>query len=239
MSARFGMMGRRAFLCGCCSAVGYFKLLRPTLAEDINIASIEMAPFHMIPFTNEYVRFVNAKIPAGKIGSWHRHTRDFAYVYLEVSPVEATNLGGKPTRASRKAGDVVFAPYAKQPIVHQVANIGTADFQVIGIELLEGLSDRFEPQDRPTPYVKVLDNDRIVGWRLILEPDQSAPSIFQAAPAARFVVQSGDVVETYHTGTKHELNLSHSDFAWLNPGSHRSIKNVGTSVVELVEFELR
>ena len=53
------------------------------------------------------------------------------------------------------------------------------------------------------------------------------------------MVQPGDVVERYPDRTWHELNLSHADIAWLDPGPSRTVENVGETVVDFVEFELK
>ncbi len=232
-------LGRRQFLCGCCTAIGSAALPSQLRAEDPNIVPVEMAPYHILPFKNEYAKFIVSRIPPGKIGSWHRHSRDFAFVYAQAPVVEVANLGKPPAKISRKTGEVVFANYSAQPLVHQITNIGEHDFHIMGIELLEGPVGRFTPQDRPPPYVKVMENERLIGWRLVLEPQQSADSIVQSAPAARFVVRSGTFVEGYPDKSSHELNLSAGDFAWIDSGVSREMKNVGSSTLELVEFELK
>ncbi|MGE7414494.1 hypothetical protein [Methylobacterium tarhaniae] len=230
---------RRQFLCGCCASFGSAAFLLKTMAGSPDILPLELAPYHVLPFDNQYARFIVSRIPPGKVGSWHRHLRDFAFVYVQAPLIEVAVLGKDPVRTTRKVGEVVFANYSKQPIAHQIANIGDHDFHIMGIELLDGPPSRFTPQDRPPPYIKVTENDRIVGWRLVLEPQQSAPSITQAAPAARFVIRPGIFSEVYPEKTRHELNLSQGDFAWIDPGVSRAIENLGNSTIEFVEFEIK
>jgi hypothetical protein len=45
-------------------------------------------------------------------------------------------------------------------------------------------------------YVQIMDNDRVRGWRLVLEPGQSASTIRQTAPGIRIVVDGGELVES-------------------------------------------
>ncbi len=241
MSIGRSVVGKRQFLCGCCASLAAASVPRfAAAASDPTIVPVEMAPFHMLPFENEFVRLLNVKIPAGKVGSWHKHSLDFAQVYLGVSPIESTRLDGKPPSPFLpKLGEVVFTGYSKQSLVHQVANVGDGDFHTMAIEILDAPSGRFSPRSRPEPYTMVMDSERVLGWRLILQPGQSAPSITQTAPAVRFVVQGGDIVEGYPDQKSHELNLTHADFAWQSPGSSRSVANVGNSVMEFVEFELK
>ena len=53
------------------------------------------------------------------------------------------------------------------------------------------------------------------------------------------VVQGGDIVESAQDKPDHELNLVRGDFAWQAAGTMRAVRNVGTSPVEWVEFELK
>jgi hypothetical protein len=233
-------MGRRQFLCGCCASFGAAATARATPASaDPVIVPVEMAPFHMEAFDNDYVRFLNVNIPAGKIGAWHRHTIDLAQVTVDTGPIEVTVLNGAPTRPVVQAGAVLFSNYSKQPLVHQIVNIGTSNYHVMGIEILDSKPGRFAPSDLPLPYTSVIHNDRLEGWRLVLQPGQSAPSVSQVGPGVRIVVQGGDIIEHYDDQTSHEFNLSHADFFWQDPGLARSIQNVGNTPVEFIDFELK
>ena len=88
-------------------------------------------------------------------------------------------------------------------------------------------------------YTSVLDNERVRGWRLMLQPGESAAAIVQIAPGVRIVVQGGDIVEIAPEKPDHELNLNRGDFVWQAAGTTRAVRNVGTSPVEWVEFELK
>jgi len=105
--------------------------------------------------------------------------------------------------------------------------------------MFDALPGRFSPQARTDPYAMVTDNERVRGWRLTLQPGQSAPPVTQAAPGVRFVVQGGDIVEGCPDQKSHELNLGHADFAWQGPGPSRTVANVGDTIMEFVEFELK
>lgn len=168
---------RRWMLCGCCASLAAASVPRfAAAASDPAVVSVEMAPFHIVPFENEYARLLNVKIPAGKVGSWHKHSLDFAQTFLADSPIEVTRLDGKPPSTFHaKVGGVAFTGYSKQLLVHQVANVGDHDFHVLAIEIDDALPGRFSPQARTDPYAMVMDNERVRGWRFILQPGQSAP----------------------------------------------------------------
>jgi hypothetical protein len=142
---------------------------------------------------------------------------------------------------SLKSRQVVFGGYSKAPLIHQVANAGQSSFHVMGIEILDSQPGRFSSSTRTDvpAYTSVLDNERVRGWRLMLQPGESAAAITQIAPGVRIVEQGGDIVESEGERPDHELNLNRGDFAWQAAGTTRAVRNVGTSPVEWVEFELK
>jgi hypothetical protein len=213
-----------------------------TAATDPVVVPVESAPFHLEVFENEYVRFLNVLIPPGKVGAYHRHSIDFAWVTVEATDrLEITVLDKPMELASLKSGQVVFSGYSKAPLIHQVANAGQTSFHVIGIEILDSHPGRFSPSTRADvpAYTSVLDNERVRGWRLVLQAGESAAVISQTAPGIRMVVQGGDTVESAGDKPDHELNLVRGDFVWQAGGTTRAVRNVGTSPVEWVEFELK
>ena len=176
------------------------------------------------------------------MGGYHRHSIDFAQVIVEATDrLEATVLDKPMGLVSLKTGQVLFAGYSKAPFIHQVANAGQSSFHVMGIEILDSQPGRFSPSTRTDvpAYTSVLDNERVRGWRLMLQPGESAAAIVQTAPGVRIVVQGGDIVEIAREKPDHELNLNSGDFVWQAAGTTRAVRNVGTSPVEWVEFELK
>jgi mannose-6-phosphate isomerase-like protein (cupin superfamily) len=236
--------GRRHFLCGCCATLASVGLGAgfAAAATDPVVVPVESAPFHLEVFENEYVRFLNVLIPPGKVGAYHRHSIDFAFLILESTDrLEITVLDKPMALAPLKTGQVVFGGYSKAPLIHQVANAGQGSFHVNGIEIFDSQPGRFSPSTRADvpAYTSVLDNERVRGWRLVLQPGESAAAITQTAPGIRMVVQGGDTVESVRDEPDHELNLGRGDFVWQAAGTTRAVRNVGTSPVEWVEFELK
>jgi hypothetical protein len=174
------------------------------------------------------------------VGAYHRHSIDFAQLIVEATDrLEVTVLDKPMALVSLKMGQVLFSGYSKVPLIHQVANAGQSSFHVMGIELLDSEPGRFSPSTRTDvpAYSLVLDNERVRGWRLVLQPGESAAAITQTAPGVRIVEQGGDTLES--AVTDHELNLVRGDFVWQAAGTTRAVRNVGTSAVEWVEFELK
>ena len=236
--------GRRQFLCGCCATLTSVGL-GPSFAAaatDPVVVPVESAPFHFQVFENDYVRFLNVLIPPGKVGAYHRHSIDFAQVIIEATNrLEATVLDKPMGLVSMKTGQVLFAGYSKAPLIHQVANGGQSSFHVLGIEILDSQPGRFSPSTRADvpAYTSVLDNERVRGWRLVLQPGEAAAAITQTAPGVRIVEQGGDIVESVREKPDNDLNLVRGNFVWQTAGTTRAVRNVGTSPVEWVEFELK
>lgn len=235
------LLARRHVVCGCCTTLAVSALSARTLAADEPVVvPVEIAPFHTVPTGNKFADVISARIPPGKVGSWHRHVRDFAQIWMGVSETETTVLGEKPVRfSSRKVGQTAFASYASKPLVHNVANVGETEFHVMGIQLKDFSPSEHMLEQRPKPYEVVIDNERLIGWRLTLEPGQAAPSIRQVGLVARFIVQSANVSEAYADGTSHEMYLKHAEFLWLEPAMSRTVANSGKTTLELVDFELK
>src|SRR5271165_7202660 len=236
--------GRRQFLCGCCATLASVGLGArfAAAATDPVVVPVESAPFHLEVFENEYVRFLNVLIPPGKVGPYHRHSIDFAYLILESTDrYEVTVLDKPMALVSLKKGQVLFGGYSKAPLIHQTANAGQSSLHVMGIEIFDSQPGRFSPSTRADvpAYTSVLDNERVRGWRLVLQPGESAAAITQSAPGVRIVAQGGDTVESARDKPDHELNLVRGDFVWQAAGTTRAVRNVGTSPVEWVEFELK
>ena len=91
---------------------------------------------------------------------------------------------------------------------------------------------------RPAKYEVALDNDRVRAWRLKLNPGESAPTIKQTAPGARFVVAGGTIAEKRNGTPDQPLVLKNHDFVSM-PAEERGIENLGNSPIELVEIELK
>ena len=236
--------GRRQFLCGCCATLASVGLGArfAAAATDPIVVPVESAPFHFEVFENEYVRFLNVLIPPGKVGAYHRHSIDFAYLILESTDrLEITVLDKPMSLVTLKSGQVVFGGYSKAPLIHQLVNAGQGSLHINGIEIFDAQPGRFSPSTRADvpAYTSVLDNERVRGWRLVLQPGESAAAITQTAPGIRMVVQGGDTVESARDEPDHELNLVRGDFVWQAAGTTRAVRNVGTSPVEWVEFELK
>jgi hypothetical protein len=221
-----------------------FAAPRPATAQVAGEAAalpVGKTPFHIYVFQNRHVRLVNANIPPGRSAPYHRHTADFAFVVVEAATVKAQAPGGEPLELPQRTGAVSYAGYTKKPATHQVFNIDTKPYHVVGIELMYSTPGRFTPSRRADvpDYKLVLDNERVRGWELTLLPGQSVAAITQKAPGIRIVVSGGELVENEPGQADRELSLKLGDFMWQEANATRALRNAGATPIDLIEFELK
>ena len=190
-----GFIGRREFICSCCALAGTALTSRFTAAEaeEPVVVPVERAPFHVPVFANEYVQMLKVEIPAGRVGAWHRHILDLTGVVIETHGLAVQVQGQAAAPVDLKPRQVIFGGYAKAPLIHQVSNVGSGMFHLVGFEILYPQPGRFSPSARTEvpAYTSDIDNDRVRGWRVILQPGQAIPAITQTAPGVRIVQQGG------------------------------------------------
>ena len=98
----------------------------------------------------------------------------------------------------------------------------------------------FTPSTRNVPgFTQVMDNERVRGWRVALDPGQATGQITQTAPGIRIVVSGGEVAEIVPGVADRGWYLGDGQYFWQDPGVTRSIRNIGTTPVEFLEFELK
>jgi hypothetical protein len=215
----------------------------PTMAQVEGPAvAVEKAPFHVPVFRNEYVALLNVYIPPGRVAGYHTHSLDQISVLVSDADMVGQVWGEQPGPARRNPrGNVGFTPYSKKPMTHKVSNVGPTPFNNIVIALVYPEPGRFSVGSRSevAAYAQVLDNERVRGWRLVLEPGQSAAAITQKAPGIRVVIAGGEIVESVSGEAERGMAPKTGEFFWQEAGATRAVRNSGTTRIEFVEFELR
>ena len=202
------------------------------------------APYHLPVFTNQYVTVLKIFIPPGRNTGYHIHTEDS--VSVNIVPADRTNqnLGSSElSRAERgQRGRATYRAYSNEgPRTHRVTNIGQTPFHNVSFIFRSRESGRFKPSLRANVpgYVQIMDNERVRGWRLVLEPGQSAATITQTAPGIRIVLDGGELVESVPGHAERGWMLGSGEFYWQEPGVTRGLRNIGTTRIEIIEFELK
>lgn len=217
---------------------------RAAAQSDDRAVPIVQAPFHVPVFTNEYVIFVNITVPPGRNTGYHIHSSDSVSVNIEPADMTNQNFGSPevspPARGER--GRANFAGYTKDgPRTHKASNVGTTPFHNLSFILKHPGPDGFTPSLRAgvPGYTQILDNERVRGWRVALEPGQAAGEIRQQAPGLRIVIDGGILSEIVPGQADRGMSLRAGDFLWQDAGTTRAVRNTGTTRIELLEFELK
>jgi hypothetical protein len=215
----------------------------PATAQQEPVAvPVEKAAYHWPVFRNEHVMALRVYFPPGRGSNYHIHSTDQISVQVEAGANSGQVLGEQPTPARPGTrGSVSFTAYSKKSFTHKSTNMGTTPFHNIVIALLYPEPGRFTASSRADVpgYVQVLDNERVRAWRVVLEPGQSVAAITQKAPGLRVVIDGGEIAEVIPGEPDRGQALRLGDFYWQDPSPPRGIRNIGTSRVEFVEFELK
>ncbi len=230
-----------------CAAVviAFAGVAAPALAQgEEGAVPIEKAPYHLPVFANEYVTVLKIEIPPQRDTGYHTHTRDSVSVNIVPADNTSQDLGSPQAAPSARAerGRVQFTAYGGQPPrSHKNTNVGTTPFHNVSFIFKAPKPLGFTPSTRTEApaYVSVLDNARVRGWRLVLEPGQSAAAITQQSPGLRVVVSGGEIIESVPGQPDRTMFLRDGEFYWQDPKVMRAVRNRGTTRLELVEFELK
>jgi hypothetical protein len=202
------------------------------------------APYHLPVFTNEFVTVLKIFIPPGRNTGYHTHTDDSVSVNMVPADMTNQNYGSSEVTRNERAqrGRATFTAYGKEgPRTHKATNIGQTPFHNVSFIFRNRQPGKFTPSSRTNApgYMQIMDNDRVRGWRLVLEPGQTAPAITQTAPGLRVVIDGGEIVEIVPGHADRGWMLSSGEFYWQDAGVTRSIRNIGTTRVDIEEFEIK
>jgi hypothetical protein len=205
---------------------------------------ILQAPYHLPVFTNEYVTVLKIFIPPGRNTGYHTHTEDSVSVNMVPADMTNQNLGSSEVTRNERAdrGRAAFTAYGKDgPRTHKATNIGQTPFHNVSFIFRNRQPWRFTPSSRVNApaYVQILDNERVRGWRLALEPGQAVAAITQTAPGLRIVLDGGELVESVPGKADRGWMLASGEFYWQEPGVSRVLRNIGTTRIEIEEFEIK
>jgi hypothetical protein len=222
--------------------VGMAVLTPPATAQEEGPpVPVDKAAYHVPVFRNDMIAVLRVNIPGHRSAGYHIHSQDQISVLVEEADQSAQVLGEAAIPPRRnKRGSVTFTPYSKKSLTHRVNNVGESAFHNIVITLVNPQPKGLAPTAREVAgYTQILDNERARGWRLVLEPGQSAGAVTQTAPGLRVIVDGGEISESAPGEGERGMALRLGDFYWQQPGVTRTVRNIGTSRIEVVEFEFK
>ena len=221
--------------------VGAIAFVEPATAQDEGPVPVEKAAYHWPVFRNDQIMALRVYFPPGRGSNYHTHALDQISVLVEAAQNEGQEYGKAPALGQPgKRGNVSFTAYSKKSFTHKSTNVAATPFHNIVIALLQPQPSGLAPAPREVAgYTQLFDNERARAWRLVLEPGQSVEAITQKAPGMRVVIDGGEIAEIVPGEPDRGQWLRLGDFYWQEPGATRGIRNIGTTRVEVVEFELK
>jgi hypothetical protein len=214
------------------------------MAQDEGHAvPIEKAPYHLPVFKNEYVTLLKIDVPPHRNTGFHTHTVDSVSVNIEQADMANQLPGEKQTAPQRsKRGQPNFTAYSKQkPRTHKASNMGETPFHNVTFLLNYPQPGQFSASSRAgvSGYTQIMDNERVRGWRIALDPGQTTGAFTQTAPGLRIVLDGSEIAELVPGQPDRGMNLRLGEFYWQNRGVTRAVRNTGTTRLEFIEFELK
>jgi len=201
---------------------------------------ITAEPDHKIRFDNGRVRMYEVVLSKGKATLVHEHRADSFNVFPRTAEFTNEPQGGKPVVLQIPAGTVRFASTAKGPFSHRVIATGDMTFHVIAMELLTPPSSSVaSATQRASPPFKVeLENQRGRVHRISLSPGESTETFTRPTASALFATSTGRISENPDGRPMRLWDFEPGHFRWFDGTESVSLKNEGTTPIELVEIEV-
>jgi mannose-6-phosphate isomerase-like protein (cupin superfamily) len=201
---------------------------------------VEKEPMHRLRFENEFVRLFEVLIPVGQKSLYHVHRYDGISVRVSDAQIVDESPSGEKTPLDMKYGRTTFTS-RPSPITHRVVNSGQTDFRNIFIEILPS---KTSANAGPFPILSdghliLVDNDRVRVNRLVLKPGESSKMHTHQMRGLGIVLYDSKIEIGAPDGTMRRLEPKAGDHVWQDAGTTHIIKNIGSSVFEAIDIELK
>lgn len=201
---------------------------------------IEKEPMHRLKFENEFVRLFDVLVPVGGTTKYHVHLYDGISVRVSNAQVIDETIGGEKSLLDIKHGIATYGA-RPSPLTHRVVNSGKTDFRNIFLELLAGKNASIA---KPFPILSdgheiLIDNARVRVNRLVLKPGESSKLHTHRMHGLGIIVYDSKIELIAPDGTKRTLEPKAGDHAWQNAGTTHIIKNIGSTIFEAIDIELK
>jgi molybdate transport system substrate-binding protein len=223
------------------SATALFKSqgFTPLVIEQVSVP-IEKEPMHRLKFENEFVRLFDVFIPSGKTSQYHTHLYDGVSVRLSNAQIIDEVVAGEKTPIEIKYAEATFGS-RPSPLTHRVINKGTSDFRNIFIEILP---KKNSATGTALPILSdghaiLIGNARVRINRLTLKPGESSRLHRHPMHGLGIVLYDSRIEITSPGMPPRVLEPRAGDFAWQNAGTIHTIRNLGSTVFEVIDIELK
>ena len=196
-------------------------------------------PRHRPVFENEQAIILDVNLPPGYVSLYHEHRIDLLYVTISGTQVWAQPLNGQRMNADVATGDLRFSSDNHDlPHIHQVGNVGTRPFHIIGI----GRKGAVQPE----PGTVAIEGDtgglalveqkpQASVYRIRLAPGEKTGEHRHNLPHAHVFLTDGTVSDDAG-GT---APVTAGQFFWQPGGVTHAYENRGDQPLEIVEMQWR
>lgn len=200
---------------------------------------IEKEPMHRLKLENEFVRVFDVLIPAGKVSLFHTHVLDGIGVRVSNADMSEEFSDGSIKGFKAVWGEASFG--SGPEFSHRVINQGTSDFRNIYIELLprKGPATAGEPPRLSDGHIVLIDNPRVRVNRLVLQPGESSNLHTHPLNGLGIILYDSRIEMSVPGGGPRAMEPKAGDFVWQTAGTAHTIKNIGSSVFEAIDIEIK
>jgi mannose-6-phosphate isomerase-like protein (cupin superfamily) len=196
------------------------------------VVPVTQEPMHHVMFENQYVRVIDAALPAGQETLYHVHARDNVPIVIQGGRIAITPLAGSTTESDEPVGQVHFAPAT---YTHRISNLTFSPMRFIDVELLAPAPhSSLQTQTFPS-HETLIDNDKVKVYRLVLNPGATLAAHAHAGPVLEVVVR-GELPRPDSASATQPRTLRPGGFAWHEQGALPET-SVGAAAIELIEIE--
>ena len=227
-----GVSGRAAGL-----VLGLTLFLPGAMAADW--VPVAEEPRHRPVFENEQAIILDVNLPPGYVSLYHEHRIDLLYVTISGTQVWAQPLNGQRMNADVATGDLRFSSDNHDlPHIHQVGNVGTRPFHIIGI----GRKGAVQPEPGTVAIEGdteglALDQQKAQAsvYRIRLAPGEKTGEHRHNLPHAHVFLTDG----TLSDGAGGTVPVTAGQFLWQPGGITHAYENRGDQPLEIVEMQWR
>jgi L-alanine-DL-glutamate epimerase-like enolase superfamily enzyme/quercetin dioxygenase-like cupin family protein len=203
---------------------------RPVAEEDkpflLNYPKLEH-PDGKVVLTNDHLVLQRLFVPAGEWEGIHSHPGNQIYVHIKGGEWSG-RLGGESEYSAIDSpdGEVGWMDAIPLSAGHESGNTGNTDIDLIYVTLKN--DDPIAPDAEHVPQTfpetsaeMLLDNDRMIAQRVVLEPGQSTGVHSHAGNQVYLVIKGGDWAQAGSVG-------------WLHAREEHDVSNSGDTTIEFV-----